>query len=155
MTFYLIEPEVAGGWGDEFKIDRATNVVTRVHYEVADWLGDCIVTTHPVYLVLRDTAGRMNEAGFTGFALDEALVTAGDQHHIFNPDGVLPDLVWLKVNGEPGVDDLGLANNGTDLVVSQPVMDLFLADGFNSVTADGYDIASAEVWVRTAPADLP
>ncbi|MDX8034314.1 hypothetical protein SK803_29200 [Lentzea sp. BCCO 10_0856] len=68
---------------------------------------------------------------------------------------MLPDLVWLKVHGEPGVDDLGLADNGTDLVVSQPVMDLFLADGFNSVGADGYDIASAEVWVRTAPADLP
>lgn len=155
MTYYLIEPEVAGGWGNEFEIDRATGVVKRVHYVVADWLGDCIVTTSPVFLVLRETAGRMNEAGFTGFALDEALVTAADQHHILNPDGVLPDLVWLKVHGEPGVDDLGLVNNGTDLVVSQPVMDLFLADGFNSFIADGFNIASAEVWVRSAPEDLP
>jgi hypothetical protein len=155
VTYYLIEPEVAGGWGDEFEIDRATNVVTRVHYEVADWLGDCIVTTDPVYLVLRETGSRMSEAGFTGFTLDEALVTACDQHHILNPDGVLPDLVWLKVHGEPGVDDLGLTDNDADLIISQPVMDLFLADGFNSFIADGFNIASAEVWVRTSPEDLP
>ncbi|MET9229391.1 hypothetical protein [Lentzea sp. NPDC003310] len=152
MTFYLIEPEVAGGWGDEFEIDHANDVVTRVHYEVADWLGDCIVTTSPVYLVLRETGRRMTEAGFTGFSLDDALVTASDQHHVFNPDGVLPDLVWLKVHGEPGVDDLGLADRGTNLVVSQPVMDLFSQDGFNT---GGHDIVSAEVWVRTAPTDLP
>jgi hypothetical protein len=146
VRYYLIEPEVAGGWGDEFEIDRSTGTVTRVHYEVADWLGDCIVTSDPVYLVLRDTGKHMTEAGFTGFTLDEALVTACDQHHIFNPDGVLPDLVWLKVHGEPGVDDLGFANKDADLVVSQPVMDLFRADGFNSVTADGINIATAEEW---------
>ncbi len=56
MTYYLIEPEVAGGWGDEFEIDRTTQTATRVHYEVADWLGNCIVTSHPVYLVLRRPA---------------------------------------------------------------------------------------------------
>ncbi|MFD4671034.1 hypothetical protein ACFWNN_14960 [Lentzea sp. NPDC058450] len=147
MTFYLVRPEVAGSWGDEFEIDRANDVVTRVHYEVADWFGDCVVKGHMVYLVLRETGKRLTEAGFTGFSLDEALVTASDQHHVFNPDGVLPDLVWLKVHGEPGVDDLGLANKGTGLVVSQPVMDVFKADGFNSV--EGHTIATAEVWVRT------
>lgn len=142
MTYYLIEPEVAGGWGDEFEIDRSTNTVTRVHYEVADWLGNPIVTTSPVYLVLRETGKRMTEAGFTGFTLDEALVTACDQYEIFNPDGVLPDLVWLKVHGKPGEDDLGL---GDDLVVSQRVMDLFQADGFTSAI-NGITIAIAQVW---------
>ncbi len=153
MTFYLIEPEVAGGWGGDFEIDRSTNTVIRVHYEVADWLGDCIVTTHPVYLVLRETGKRMTEAGFSGFILDEAIVTACDQHEIFHPDGVLPDLVWLKVHGEPGVDDLGLADG--DLIVGQRVLDLFRADGFNTFVAAGFTIATATEWVRTAPADRP
>ncbi|MFC3896046.1 hypothetical protein ACFOWZ_31610 [Lentzea rhizosphaerae] len=145
MTYFKIEPEVAGGWGDEFEIDRTTGTVTRVHYEVADWLGDCVVTSHPVYLVLRDTGRRLTEAGFTGFALDEALVTADEQFHIFNPDGVLPDLVWLKVHGEPGVDDLGLDEG--DLVVSEPVMDVIRADGFSSsVTAGSITIEKVTEW---------
>ncbi|GGU57128.1 hypothetical protein [Lentzea flava] len=139
MTYYVVEAEpVAGHHGEESEAGR-------LHVVVDDWTLSGVLTLPPVHLVERETGARMTGAGFTGFELGEAVVTEGDRFGNLNPDGYVPDLVWLKVYGEPGVDDLALAGDGVALVVSRPVMFLFRSR------------ASARIseWVRTAPAGLP
>ncbi|MGW1176810.1 hypothetical protein ACWD4P_24220 [Kitasatospora sp. NPDC002543] len=97
--------------------------VSRLHYEVIDWLGDSIVQTFPCHLVLRGVARRFAAEGFTGFRTGEATVSASEDFHELNPGGEVPDLVWLLVDGEPGVADLGLTDRAR-LVVSERVLDV-------------------------------
>lgn len=59
--FYVLEPEVAGGWGgDGTVVDREFHppIVSRLVYEFDGWLGDDLVTTFPpVYIVTTGCAG--------------------------------------------------------------------------------------------------
>jgi hypothetical protein len=93
-----------------------------------DWLGDCIITSFPCFLILRSTARRIEELNFSGFRVAEAIVSEADEYRDINPDGVLPDLVWLQVDGTPGEDDFGLAGRAS-LVVSERVLAVLEADG--------------------------
>jgi hypothetical protein len=128
--YYLIKPEVAGGIGPDAVVDRSVHPprISRLHYKVIDWLGDCIITSFPCFLVLRSTARRIEELNFSGFRVAEAIVSEADEYRDINPDGVLPDLVWLQVDGTPGEDDFGLAARAS-LVVSERVLAALKADG--------------------------
>jgi hypothetical protein len=131
--YYQVNPEVAGGLGPETVMDRSVHPprVTRLHYEVIDWLGDCIVQTFPCFLVVRTTADRIESAEFSGFSLSEAIVSEASEFREINPDGELPDLVWLVVDGAPGVDDFGTTERG-QLVVSESVLDILRSDTLNT-----------------------
>lgn len=135
-NYYKISPEVSGGLGSETVMDTSAHppVVSRLHFEVVDWLGDCIVTTFPEYLVVRATGVALQEAGFSGFRLADAIISETDEFQDMNPGGELPDLVWLVVDGTAGADDLGLADKA-QLVVSEAVLEVFRANGFTVGTA--------------------
>ncbi len=138
-SYYEIEPEVSGGLGPDTVYDRTVipMTVTHVHYKVHDWLGDCIVTADPVFLIVPATAAKLQDAGFTGFRLADAQVTPHEQFHILNPGGQPPELRWLLVDGEPGVDDLGIAAGM--LVVSEAVLEVLRADGINQATVTEWE----------------
>jgi hypothetical protein len=128
--YYLVKPEVAGGLGPNSVVDRSVNPprVLELHYKVVDWLGDCIVTAFPCFLLIRATARKIEGSGLRGFHVAEALVSEADEFRDINPNGELPDLVWLKVDGTLGVDDFGLTGSGR-LVVSERALDALRADG--------------------------
>ncbi|MFI9276036.1 hypothetical protein ACIGXM_35930 [Kitasatospora sp. NPDC052896] len=130
--YYLVKPEVAGGLGPETIMNATVHPpqVSRLHYEVVDWLGDCIVQSFPCYLAMRHVAHRLKGMGFTGFHSDEAIISEADEFRELNPDGELPDLVWLLVDGEPGADDLGMTKKG-QLVVSEPVLDVLRSESLS------------------------
>ena len=140
--YYLVNPEVAGGLGPETVMDRAVHPprVTRLHYEVIDWLGDCIVQTFPCFLVVRATAGRFEDLAFTGFHLAEAIVSEASEFRDINPDGVLPDLVWLVVGGTAGIDDFAITDRA-QLVVSERALDVLRAD---TLSAGSYTVWQAQ-----------
>ncbi|MEV4316754.1 hypothetical protein [Actinocrispum sp. NPDC049592] len=131
-TYYLVNPEVAGGLGPETVMDTTVHPprVSRLEYEVVDWLGDCIVQSFPCYLTLRGVAKKLEALKFTGFHSDEAAISEADEYRDINPDGELPDLVWLVVDGQPGRDDLGLTDKA-ELIVSEPVLEVFRSEAFN------------------------
>ncbi|MGW8329895.1 hypothetical protein ACWGLE_18570 [Streptomyces sp. NPDC055897] len=62
--FYRLTPEVAGGFGSRTDLDSTVHppYVMRLHYEVADWLGDCLVQTFPCFLVLRAVGAELDKA---------------------------------------------------------------------------------------------
>ncbi|WP_394613684.1 hypothetical protein JNUCC0626_27710 [Lentzea sp. JNUCC 0626] len=128
----MIRPEVSGGLGDDAVLDHSSGVpvVTHLHYEAADWLGDCIVTAAGEHMVVPKTAARLQEAGFRSFRLADVQVTKHDQFELFNPGVELPEFRWLVVDGTPGVDDLGADRIGR-LVVSEAALELLRADGLN------------------------
>jgi hypothetical protein len=124
--YYVIEPEVAGGWGKNTVATRIPGkpmVVHKVHYQLDGWLGDELLESTPCYIASERLAHDIERAGLTGVRFDEAEVTTSQQFRELYPNRQLPKFVWLKVEGKPGMEDFGIAP-GLRLVVSQRALEL-------------------------------
>lgn len=121
-AYVLIEPEVAGQIGEQSEgaFSGVLPAATRLHYEFEDWAGDDLVTAMSHYIVTTRLADLLRSSGWTGFRLDEVIVTVSEEAEILGLDAsTMPRFSWLRVTGSPGVDDLGLTSVG-DLVVAGP-----------------------------------
>jgi len=109
--FFVVEPEVAGGFGERtIFIDRKARPpkLERFHYEMQDWMGDSLLETVCCFIVTTDAAKLLQTEGLTGFTLDSVEVTVSDEFEEREPNAHIPEFVWLKVSGRPGVDDFAL-----------------------------------------------
>ncbi len=109
--FYELEPEVAGGWGDNTVADTTVHppVVSVLHYIFDGWLGDAIVESFPCYLVTDALANALSSTHLSGFDLRNVLVQTSEQFAELYPDCVLPTFRWLHVTGSPCLDDFGIS----------------------------------------------
>ena len=62
--------------------------------------------------------------GVSGVAFADVEVTASELFRRLQPKTKLPDFVWMKIHGQPGQDDFGMAPNH-ELVVSERALDVF------------------------------
>src|SRR5687768_14779041 len=101
MSYYVIEPEVAGGWGERTVADRSVDPVKvlRLHYEFEGWSGDDLLTSHPVFICTERLGGALEAAGLCGFHLADCEVTRSPQFEELHPRLTLPAFRWLQVNG--------------------------------------------------------
>jgi hypothetical protein len=129
MSYYYVEPEVAGGWGPNTVATRSAGrptTVTRLHYVFDGWLGDELLESTPCFIATETLARALTDAQLTGFQLGEVEVSRSDQFLELCSDKDLPRFVWLKIEGSPGSDDLGLSDD-MRLVASQAAMDVLQA----------------------------
>lgn len=121
MEYFVIEPEVAGGWGHRTEFTRTPGqrvIVHRLHYEFQGWLGDELLTSFPCFIVTKTLADRLVSAGLRSFELDEVEVSCSALFLELYPTTRLPPFVWLKIAGTAGEDDFGISTAGR-LVVSE------------------------------------
>ena len=134
MTVYhVVEPEVAGGWGENTVFTRAPGtpmVVQKLHYRFDGWLGDELLESTPCYVVTERLAQEIGRAQLTGVRFDEVEVTTSAQFKELHPNRQLPKFVWLKVDGKPGQDDFGIAP-GLRFVVSERALELLKRVGIS------------------------
>lgn len=111
--FYYIDPEVAGGLGENTVMDTSQHppVVHKLEYEFQGWLGDELLEAFPCFIVSKSLGDKLTSADLSGFKLDKVEVSRSDLFDELNNQDVLPAFLWLKVTGEPGVHDFGLAKN--------------------------------------------
>lgn len=131
--YYVVEPEVAGGWGKNTVCTRTPGkppVVHKLHYQFDGWLGDELLESTPCYIVTERLANEIGRAQLSGLRLDEVEVTASDQFTGLYPNRQLPKFVWLKVEGKAGQDDFGIAP-GLRLVVSERALQLLKGVGIS------------------------
>jgi hypothetical protein len=119
VSYYDLEPDVAGGLGKNTVMDRSVHppIVRKLHYEFYGWSGDALVTSFPCYLVTDEARQELENAGITGAQFEKAEITTSDEFDELFPNVRLPRFVWLKVRGQLGLDDFGTAPDGK-LVVS-------------------------------------
>jgi len=125
--YYVVEPEVAGGWAENSVIDRTAGepiVVQKLHYKFDGWLGDEILQSTPFFIVSERLAREIERARLTGVGFDEVEVTTSELFRELQPDVKLPKFVWLKVNGKRGEDDFAEASGLPALVVSDRAFEL-------------------------------
>ncbi|AIE86994.1 hypothetical protein [Fimbriimonas ginsengisoli] len=140
MKYYLVNPEVAGGYDEHSVVDRSVHppIVSRLNYEFDDWLGDAIVESFPVYIVTEQAAREIRKAGLTGAVFDDMETSISDTFKQLNSDSNwLPKFVWLKPEGVAGKDDFGTVQP-TTLVLSQRAVNLFARLGFNHAEIEPY-----------------
>jgi hypothetical protein len=123
-VFFLLKPEVAGGWGPNTKAHRKAHppVVTHLHYEFEGWLGDDLLTTFPEFIVTERLAAALETSGMTGFRLAGVEISAGGMWEQLHESRPLPPCRWLKVTSPAGKSDFGRTELA-ELVVSKQALD--------------------------------
>jgi hypothetical protein len=113
MSFTVLEPEVAGGWGPHTIADVSVHPprVERLHYELDGWLGDDFLASFPCFVVTERLACELKLSGLTGFTLDHVEVSVSSEFRDLHPKSELPVFRWLRVTGRPGLDDFGIAGD--------------------------------------------
>lgn len=127
MRFYVLHPEVPGGIDEECKCDFSA-VPPRVDELVVsfdDWLGDDLLTTHPVFFVTAQLAERLRGTGLGGYALAPMKVKRSELFDDIHEDDPLelPEFLWLRLHGRAGFDAFGFSDS-MELVVSEQALSL-------------------------------
>lgn len=120
--YKLIEPEVAGGLGEETELDNSyfPPLVKKLHYEFDGWLGDDILESFPAYIVTEALKKNIEAENFTGIIFDYVLISKSETFMELYPEKELPVFFWAKINGEAYKDDFFITeNNG--LAISERV----------------------------------
>jgi hypothetical protein len=123
MNYFIIEPEVAGGFGENSTLDptyRPPRVI-RFHYEFDGWLGDELLETVACFIATRSVADALQSLEMTGVEFDQVETSKSQMFEELHPRRRLPEFVWLKVTGIAGKDDFGLSK-AHRLVVSEKVL---------------------------------
>jgi hypothetical protein len=136
----MVEPEVAGQLGEDTELDASVHppIVSKLHYEFDGWLGDVLVTSFPCYLVAEEARRSLLANRFTGLRFSNAEITTSEIFEQLQPDVDLPPFVWLRPNGQPGVDDFGLTARA-DLVVSDRALRVLEGLGIQNAIVEAYE----------------
>jgi len=116
---YILEPEVAGGWGKGTIADTSCHppVVSKLTYQFDGWSGDDLLTTFPCFIVSSTLAKLLAASRLSGFELASVEATKSDLFSELYPERELPNFEWLKITGSIGTADFAL-NQSHRLVVS-------------------------------------
>lgn len=120
MKYHMVEPEVIVGMGDNTEMDSTQHppVVSELHIELEDWLGDDLIENFPCYIVTDALAQGLQSKDFNGFEFSSMELTLGEYfRNNYQLSKSLPDFHWLKVLGKANEDDFGM-NDEMRLIVS-------------------------------------
>ncbi|MCP4357557.1 MAG: hypothetical protein GY796_06030 [Chloroflexi bacterium] len=139
MEFFVLEPEVAGGWGKNTEADTSVYPprVFKLHYEFSGWLGDCIIESFPCFLVTADASQAISEAHLSGYEFVNVEVSQSNEFDEFHPGYELPTWRWLEPTGTPGKDDFAVTNKVV-LVVSNRALNILKEHGLEHCNVSRY-----------------
>ncbi|MCA3078639.1 MAG: hypothetical protein ING71_07625 [Rhodocyclaceae bacterium] len=139
MAFFILEPEVAGGFGPETVLDRSVHPPrpTVFNYEFDGWLGDPLVETVANFVVTLSLRKNLEVARASGIAFGDVKISKSGEFEDLYPDTELPEFSWMQVSGSPGFDDFGL-NSDHRLVVSGAALKILTDEGMNNCEIEAY-----------------
>ncbi|GEJ48147.1 hypothetical protein [Chryseobacterium sp. ON_d1] len=137
--YKLIEPEVAGGLGEQTQIDNSffPPLIKNLHYEFEGWLGDDILESFPYYMVTERLRDGIELAKLTGVIFDKVLISKSETFLELYPDRELPNFFLAKINGESSRDDFFITEKNV-LAISERTYSLL--KNYNIDQADIEDL---------------
>lgn len=127
QNFFIVEPSVDGEIDSvsdfRLKPQAAQREAENLEYSIDVWSGNDVITSTPFFLVTPRFAGKTIESKLTGATFTHVVIKKADQFDGWeaNKGASLPELLWMRVIGQPGHDDIGLTPQGS-LVVSEKCM---------------------------------
>jgi hypothetical protein len=145
MSYFYIEPEVAGGIGDDTVLDTSVHppLVSNLSYEFDTFPSDAILSGFPAYIVTDALKDSILQKGATGVDFDRTDVTTSatfdELKAQFHPDQYLPSFAWMKVSGQAGRDDFGIGSDNR-LVVSERLLALLQVHGLENALVEAFEV---------------
>lgn len=141
MKYYIIDPEVAGGFGKGTIIDQEVYPpnVKLLDYEFYGWLGDVLLESFPCYIATLNAVEELQRFPVTGVQFDDVVITKSSQFDELYPRRILPEFRWLKVHGKAGLQDFGLTG-AFRLVVSDRVLNSLKALGISNAIVENFEL---------------
>jgi hypothetical protein len=103
---HRVEPEVPVGLGEDTVFGSSNQEVLSVHMHLEDWLGDDLLTCHPVFLVTDELRDKLLSSAFTGFSFEPIKQTLDQSfQNNFQFQRSVPVFFWLKINGQKDAAD--------------------------------------------------
>lgn len=134
MAYYILNPEVPGGMGQDtiIKPPSAGSYLPHVdvlHLVISGWMGDDLLTSFPCFMVTNRLKHALEVSNLSGFKIAEMDVTIDPQLLMFPQMAAswpLPELHRLKIVGRAGTEDFGLTplDAPVSLVVSSLALEL-------------------------------
>ncbi len=117
--YYNLEPEVAGHLsGESIRALSNGSHLVELHYVMDGWLGDDLIESFPCFILSNRVRVELDRANFSGYEFGDARVTTSELFQELHSEVELPAFSWLKVTGQPGIDDFGIAKDRR-IVVSE------------------------------------
>ena len=125
MTYFVLEPEVAGSFGPATTGDLRARppLLEKFNYEFDTWPCDPLLEALSNFIVTDRLKERLIEASASGVEFGDVEVTKSGTYLDFYGDRPLPAFSWLQIAGRAGKDDFGLSSSHR-LVVSERMMNL-------------------------------
>jgi hypothetical protein len=122
---FILEPEVAGGWGEGTIADTSTHppIIKKLEYKFDGWSGDDLLTSFPVFIVSEPLSKELESSNLSGYELAPVEITKSEEFEELFPSTVLPNFKWLKITGTVGENDFAI-NQELRLVVSKSAFNL-------------------------------
>lgn len=103
MKLYFLEPEVAGGHGEQTIYGTKESVIKKgvsgrvefLHYEFEGWLGDDLLESMPAFIVSSRLGEELVKDGINDYRLERCLVTMSERFKELLPDCNLPSFSRL------------------------------------------------------------
>jgi hypothetical protein len=132
MTYFVLEPEVAGGFGPTTTGNLKVRPprLEKFDYEFDVWPSDPLLEAVSNFIVTDRLKERLIEAHSSGIAFGDVEVTKSGIFLDMYGDRPLPAFSWLKITGRAGKDDFGLSSSRR-LIVSERIMNLLKAFELN------------------------
>lgn len=113
MAHYLLQPEIAGGMGENTVVNRTQIMpfVSTFHCELDGWLGDDLVESFPCFLITDTLSEALLAGNFSGFQVGDAEVTSSPKFKQMHPNRRLPRFRWLKIVGKQNSADFWIEND--------------------------------------------
>lgn len=130
MTFFILEPEVAGGFGPDTILDQGVHPPRPIefNYQFDGWLGDPLVETVANFIVTLRLKEKLEEHHASGIKFSDVKISKSSEFYDLYPDTVIPDFAWMQVHGLPGYDDFGLSSEYR-LVASERMLGVLADEG--------------------------
>jgi hypothetical protein len=118
-NYHFIDPDVLVGLGDETVFGINNEEVLSLHMNIEDWLGDDLLTCHPVFIVTEQLKTKLEKTNLSGFSFAD-MKQSFDEY--FNDNFQLktpvPNFYWLKINGQEDKDDFFISKD-KNLMISE------------------------------------
>ncbi|PBB36911.1 hypothetical protein [Mesorhizobium sp. WSM3868] len=140
MKYFYVEPIVMGELDEGTVMDVSVHppIVNKLVFQVDGWPGDVLVASFPCFLITEEAKFALQQAGFSGATFADVKITISDNFRDVYSDIKIPPLVWLKIEGEAGHSDFGIASD-LRLVMSERILDVLDALGLPMASFKPFD----------------
>ncbi|WP_214824110.1 hypothetical protein [Exiguobacterium algae] len=103
MELYLLEPEVAGGLGEntvfgtdeEIRKEGGASRVQYLHYKFDGWLGDALLECTPCFIITKELNNQLMANGLNDYSTQNCDITTSEEFEELYPNKKLPEFIRL------------------------------------------------------------